>query len=533
MDSLAKRLKNLPEELKRQELRRIDGERKKNERRNTANLVNKLRSLARWHSTRLKISEEQSKSDGFGSMPPGTVLATLYQTVRIVKALSEGAIGKPLELTADERLEVVRFGPMIEVLREGMSNSTMLGMISVKASNMLVTVSGSGLKNFWMLSTSAEEPKGLAGQSLWSIVHWEDHEKLEKLQDSLKSQDRSVVGTVWNLLLIRMTNSSDGFGLAKAVRRRIEVLHVSQDGTALLNVLLEDEDRRVLDMGDEGRQFCKDVHCFKLMVDNSSTQHREGQQESRNTLKGLRNGRSSSSSDMHARRAKSGRSIIDADQIIANMIQYAAEFNIMIGRDSDGKLRHTVFSRLSLDASMHSAFIPIMNARVGDFQVGLETTGLDGTKSRDLGWKGWFIPGDDRVSRRFPWEFRKASVQGREMARKAATHGDNFLVCFFDSPQSKGKANVAVGYLQLSPEGPIVSTRRVDGGSEEGMPYFHDSPKMMCLSEWEGMQADSQELVKKFREWEGGMRFYDAKDLLSQGMAAGKTKVPPEIRNRF
>ena len=511
------RLRNLPDESKRQELRRVDCERKKKERRNTANLVNKLRSLARGHSTRLKISEEQSKSDGSEYMPPGTVLATLYQTVRIVKALLEGAVGKPLELTADERLEVVRFGPMMEVLRKGMNNSAMLGMMWVKASNMLVTESGSGLKNFWMLSTSAEEPEGLAGQSLWSIVHWEDHEKLEKLQDSLKNQDRSVVGTVWNLLLIRMTNSSNGFGLAKAVRRRIEVLHVSPDGTALLNVLVEDEDRRVLDMGEEGRQFCKDTHCFKLTVDNSSTQHREGR----------------SSSDMHARRAKSGRSIIDVDQIVANMIQYEAEFNIVIGRDSDGKLRHTVFSRLRLDASVQPTFIPIMNARVGDFQVGLETTGLDGTKSRDLAWKGWFIPGDDRVSRRFPWEFRKASVQGREMASKAATHGDNFLVCFFDSPQSKSKANVAVGYLQLSPEGPIVSTRRVDGDSEEGMPYFHDSPKMMCLGKWEGMQADSQELLKKFCEWEGGCTFYDAKDFITQGIAAGQTKVPPEKRNRF
>jgi hypothetical protein len=530
---MPKKPRNRPPESKLQGLRKIDGERKKKERKQTATLIAKLKSLTRWHSARLKRSDAQpSESLKSEAIPPGTVVATLYETVHTIKILLEEAGDEPLELTADERLEVVHSGPMVGVVRQGMITSSMLGMILVKAGKMEVIESSSGLKNFWMLSTFAEEPQGLAGQSLWSIVHWEDHETLAGLQDRLKNQDRSVVGTVWNLLLIRMTNSSNGFGLAKAIRRRIEVLHLSRDGTALINVYLEDEDKRALDMGDEGRHFCKDIHFFKLRVDNSAAKRAQGKRDSGNTRGGLRKG-GRSGSDMDATNVRSGLSIMDLEKSIANMIQYAAEFNIVIGRGCDGKLRHMVFSRLNLDASMHPKFIPIMNARVGDFKEGLEVTKPDGTKSRDLAWKGWFIPGDDSVSRRFPWEFRKASVGGREMARKAATHGDNFLVCFFDSPQCTTKANVAVGYFQASPEGPIVATRRMGDESEEGMPYLHDRHKMMCLSEWEGMQDDSQELLKQFCGWEGCVTFMDVKGLVLSELTAGPAKGPPDCGNRF
>lgn len=82
-----------------------------------------------------------------------------------------------------------------------------------------------------------------------------------------KRRDRSVVGRSIDLGLMRMTGSALVGGLAKVIRRRVEVLHLSADGeTALLGVPgIKEEDARELVIDEEGMEFLKqDVHVFRL-----------------------------------------------------------------------------------------------------------------------------------------------------------------------------------------------------------------------------------------------------------------------------
>ena len=46
------------------------------------------------------------------------------------------------------------------------------------------------------MTRNASLRRGLFGQSLWSIVHWDHFDELEAMQTRSKSGDRSIMGFV-------------------------------------------------------------------------------------------------------------------------------------------------------------------------------------------------------------------------------------------------------------------------------------------------------------------------------------------------
>jgi hypothetical protein len=319
--------------------------------------------------------------------------------------------------------------------------------------------------------------------------------------------------------MIRMTNSLElgGFGMAKAVRRRVGVLHLSEDGaTALLDVVIKDEDTRALDMGDEGMEWCKDVHTFNFKLDETAPEsERKYLREQAGTSAGA-NGPDEPSGQSTG---GVGAAFVDLESIFFSMAEYATNFKIVVGpsHEQSRNLRHMVFSKLSLSESLASPFIPITNIRMGEWKEGSEMTRVNGRiRSKDMAWQGWFLPGDDRHSQKFPWQFVAAARTGnsRDKAR-AATYGENFLSCFFsrDHVSHSSDTGVAVEYVQFSQTGPIVSTRRI-GNVEEGRPYYSDTPKMTLAGEWDGMEEEIPQVEQLFREWSTAPTFYDLKDMI-------------------
>lgn len=76
--------------------------------------------------------------------------------------------------------------------RAGLILSRIVGTLLVSASDLKVLEANQAMDNWWMLTE--EGSRGLAGQSLWSIVHWDDHEEVEEMQGMFKKRDRSIVG---------------------------------------------------------------------------------------------------------------------------------------------------------------------------------------------------------------------------------------------------------------------------------------------------------------------------------------------------
>jgi hypothetical protein len=324
-----------------------------------------------------------------------------------------------------------------------------------------------------------------------------------------------------DLCMIRMTNCLElgGFGMAKAVCRRVEVLHLSEDGaTALLGVAIKEEDKRVLDMGDEGREWCKSVHVFNFRLDETAPEsERKYLREQAGTCAEA-NGADNDKSSVRSTGGVGG-AFVDLESIFFSMAEYATNFKIVVGpsQEQSRNLRHMVFSKLSLGESFASPFIPITNIRMGEWKEGSETTMVDGCiRSKDMAWQGWFLPGDDRQSQKFPWQFVAADRTGNSRDKaKAATAGENFLSCFFsrDHASHSSGTGVAVQFVQFSQTGPIVSTRRM-GKAEEGRPLYSDTPKMALFGEWDGMDVDIPHIEKMFREWKTAPTFYDVKEMI-------------------
>lgn len=188
-----------------------------------------------------------------------------------------------------------------------------------------------------------------------------------------------------------------------------------------------------------------------------------------------------------------------------------SDIYVVIAQDPDGPLRHMVCSRVRFSETSASTYVPIANIQAGVLKEGNKIVGFNGRVCREIVWQGWFLPGDDEQSKKFPWRFKAAAEtgDGRKKA-EAATHGDNFLSCFFIRQQGVilSATGEVIGYTHLSQTGPVLSKRRMDM-AEEGMPHTSAPIRETCIGEWDGVEQSRQDLRQLFKEWESAPTFYD------------------------
>ena len=237
--------------------------------------------------------------------------------------------------------------------------------------------------------------------------------------------------------LIRMTNSGrPSFGLAKVVRRRVEVLHVSRDGeVALLGILIKGEDTVPLVVGEEGREWLRQTplifKCANFRPHTNQNEKRVGDiaevgRERENTSNG------------HDGGAKSVNKITNLDKIMGSVATYSPTIWFALGQDLDGVLRFMGFTRITPTGGISdgdgssSLHVPIFNIRIGPFkcskEMPYESNGNPQT-TRACMW--WLLEGDDEFSRNNPWRFKEAAGKtGPERAR-AASSGFQILTSYF------------------------------------------------------------------------------------------------------
>jgi hypothetical protein len=78
--------------------------------------------------------------------------------------------------------------------RTGLMLSRTIGTFLIQTGDLKVLEVNSALDYWWMITEQGQGISSLAGQSLWSIVHWDSHKQVEEMQQSFRSRDRSIVG---------------------------------------------------------------------------------------------------------------------------------------------------------------------------------------------------------------------------------------------------------------------------------------------------------------------------------------------------
>ena len=80
------------------------------------------------------------------------------------------------------------------IARTGLMLSRTIGTFLIQTGDLKVLEANSAMDHWWMITEHGQGISSLAGQSLWSIVHWDSHEEVEEMQQSFKKRDRSIVG---------------------------------------------------------------------------------------------------------------------------------------------------------------------------------------------------------------------------------------------------------------------------------------------------------------------------------------------------
>lgn len=358
--------------------------------------------------------------------------------------------------------------------------------------------------------------------------------------------------------LMRMTNS-EGLGLAKVVRRKLEVLYLSGNGaTALLGVFIKQEDTRALDIGEDGREFLREpVHVFKFsMQPNQNPAPVEDTPPVRGAV-----------DEEHGR--KSSMTFSNIDKIMSTIVEYTPIIYFVLGRDSDGVLRSMgviqIFPTDGGSSDGSSPYhVPMFNSRFGDFKFDDNVViGSNGIPHRNVGWMGWMIPGDDRNSQNFPWQFKTAVEKTGPERASAASNCYNLLTCYFNrlvcllppppastatgwcantvhhgcillecltgvcfpalSSQPGGTIpGVCVGYFNPCQDHVTFATRRC-GGVDELRPrltrYASYTLSGLCCA-GEGADHEAQEVRKAYKLFEGSRQFWEYGELLAPRPAA-------------
>jgi hypothetical protein len=221
-------------------------------------------------------------------------------------------------------------------------------------------------------------------------------------------------------LIIRMTRSGN-IGLAKFVRRSLQVIHLSEDGaTALLSIAVEEEDQKALQIGEKGMRFWNQgIHSFRIDFDRHSS---------------WQSGNAGSKTESVSFPYRLGLSFVDFEKVAAIMSKFKPEIYVVAGIDSDGVPREMGFSRIYLpesqDMSLASShFVPLFNTRIGEEKLGDLNFDIYGNAYRDVAIKWWVIPVDDSDTCQ---DIRRsnagAGVPGMPGPRKSIYH--NYLLSF-------------------------------------------------------------------------------------------------------
>ena len=386
----------------------------------------------------------------------------------------------------------------------GMMLSTIQGTLLVRTRDLLVLQTNSALRDFWMLPESGGVHTGLAGQSLWAIVHWDDFQVMEDLQDMLRRRDRSVVGRHFDFGLIRHATATDAGvgGASVVVRRKVEVLYLSEDGAvALLGVNIKEEDRKPLEIGEEGREFLRqDMHVFKMNWFPRQRAHLPAHP-----------GRVSPSQGA-GKEVRSGLSVLDLEGIVHAITKYAPEMYAAMGPDDDGVMRFMCFTRLRAPESLMGDscyYVPCFSVRAGDIQ--------QGDCQEDFALILWYLNGDDEHSRLFPWRFK--DVKGRSKLERlvSAPHGAPFLASFWTRRLGCCDLGQISSYCHTRVNGPLL-VNRCTGMAQEGRPAVDGpsrwAPQSKFMSEWEGMEKEKLQVRDNFFRFKG-CNFIHRADVLS------------------
>ena len=424
------------------------------------------------------------------------------------------------------KLCVVRDSPMHEAPRlyqEGLMLSTTLGVMLVKTSNMVVLQTNQALDNFWILPRKTngggrsggsaaghdhQDRHQIAGQSLWCIVDRDEYHKLEALQESILQRDSSVMGRSLDMGLLRITRSFIG-GLAKVVRRRIEVLHVSEDGeTFLLGVPdVKEEDKWELEVGEHDVEFLqKRFHTFKHSFWNPDS----GRQDGRN--QGAAAGASQA--------IRHGLSVFDIQAVFGAVKKYLPDLHPAIGLDNDGILRNMLFLCIPLRGSKGKSchFSPLMNMRMGGIiydkdsvEMGVGSRGI--SIPEDSVIPMWWIPGDERRSRPV---VKRLEADGSTWRHEiAATSYNNFLLSTWTGQRGNVHVGSCTGYINPRHD-ECVSVSRVwsDNRGIERRPDIQRGPPCVVMETWEGMEEDVRDVFEQWQHFAGWPNYIDKADVL-------------------
>lgn len=426
------------------------------------------------------------------------------------------------------KLCAVRDSPMYEeprLFREGLMLSTTLGVMLVNTSNMVVLQTNQALDNFWIMPRKTngggrsggiaaghdhQDRHQIVGQSLWCIVDRDEHQELEALQESILQRDSSVTGRSLDMRLTRMTRSFMG-GLAKVVRRRIEVLHVSEDGeTFLLGVPdVKEEDMRELEVGGQDMEFLqKRFHAFKLSILNSDP--------------GRQDGRNQGAAAGVSRAIRHGLSMIDILGVFGAVKTYMPDFRGAIGLGSDGILRNMLFVRIPLQGADGKSchFSPLMNIRMGGIildkdsvEMGVGDRGI--SIPEDSICPMWWIPGDERRSRRSRQVVKRLGADGSTWRQGIAVTYNNFLLSMWTGQRGNVHLGSCTGYINPRYD-ECLSVSRLWSGKEgiERRPDVVRGPPCVMMETWEGMEEEVRDLFDQWQHFDGWPNYIDKADVL-------------------
>jgi len=375
--------------------------------------------------------------------------------------------------------------------REAWQRSTMAGTMLIRTGNLSVIEANIALTAFWELPFEMH-CHCLEGQSLWALVHFDDHDTVTEMQESFLRRDKSIVGRAFDLGLIRMTGARVG-GVAQCVRRRVEVLHLSPDGgAALLGIIIKDQDKRPLFIPPGWESMSRGTSVVKTKFLNRFKGGDDGDNDDWQSSGGLL--------------SSHGMSMINYENICDALARAGPEVFIIQGMDGDGILRHMAFLRLCLQTYTHAAsLIPILNLRLGGCRMGKESI-INGQQGHDFAWSAWMLPGDDAAS------LQQIEPNGRPMPGIAF----NYLQPVFSrtvSPTGR-RSDILVGYVRFSPSFILPLTRKTKDFLERrpDSSISHQT-NIISFEDWEEMGEDTAQLLPMFKFWEGQPSFQEPMEL--------------------
>lgn len=475
--------------------------RKRKEREKTEARKSELQALVQWHMDRLpaeanKMAATAPQRESWRkSIDPLKLLEDCVQVIKMSPRLCGSRLPPPQDLGASsrerlgggERAEEMPTSP--QMYRRGLNISKTFGVLVVETARLGIIEGNMALENWWLLPEIMEQQRNLAGQSLWALVDWSDHDEIQKMQELFARNDHSIVGRKFRLGLIRMTKNEMVGSLAKIVLRTVEVIHLSANGsTALLGLHLEEADGRALVLDDDWLELKNKTSAFKIDFLKPSAPSQVPDDPMANIVR----------KDTQEKKFP-GMSILKFEQMVETMTKYAPSVYVINGPDDDGVLRHMAFTKLSLSATLCSStvpFIPLVNVRLGQARKSKDMT-VDAGIAKEVGWESWMLRGE-----REPLHIVEATEETK------LQNAFRFLQAVFSrtwSSPDQPPTDVLVGYALALPN--AISVVRMCASGRR--PALSKSPQVLVSSRWDDMEHDIKAIKGVFSFWEGQPQFMD------------------------